>query len=56
MNYSKARTKVERLRRQAIECRQPHKYMQASHILKEIDRRTNGNELFRNEFINKLRA
>ena len=50
------RTKVLRLMSLAVIDKNPHKYIQGSFILCEIDSRINETNQFRNVFINQLRA
>lgn len=49
------RTKVLKLMSLAVMDRQPHKYIQGSFILGEIEARINECNSFRNVFINQLR-
>lgn len=55
MNYQPRRQRVERLMNQALADRQPHKYVQARSILRDIDERVNRAERYRNLFITQIR-
>lgn len=52
----KRRAKVERLTKQALEMKQPHKYIQGRFLLSEIDRRQTQHENYRALFINQIRG
>lgn len=55
MNYQPRKQRVERLMNQALADRQPHKYIQARFILKDIEERINKAERYRNLFITQIR-
>lgn len=54
-NLEKRRSRVERLTRQALIDRQPHKYMQGRFILDEINRRMNAMQRNFVEHLNAIR-
>lgn len=53
MNLSKRKQKVERLTNQALQDRQPHKYIQGRFILAEIEKRESWQK---NQYVNYLNS
>ena len=55
MNLTKRKQKVERLTNQALQDRQPHKYIQGRFILAEIEKRESTQKNIYINYLNSLR-
>jgi hypothetical protein len=55
MNYQPRRERVQKLISQALQDRQPHKYIQGRFILSEIEKREQAQTNYRNLFLTNLK-